>query len=168
MKVWRPNVVTRIQTPKGLAFALTNSGGLLNSNVRLIEIDHNQLETSCQKFEYITYKLKEYFSRVNHLYFEQLSETSLNDPNKELLKEPFCFEASAFSSDRRKVKVFIMFNNNVVRPVDTVLIEIQMLLIGNDRTKTNKSHSLLMKTIMKLKIQEPMVIWLLSILHIIH
>ena len=29
MKVWRPNVVTRIQTPKGLAFTLIYSGELL-------------------------------------------------------------------------------------------------------------------------------------------
>ena len=30
MKVWRPNVVTKIQTPNGIAFALTSRGGLTN------------------------------------------------------------------------------------------------------------------------------------------
>ena len=106
MKVWKPNVVTRIQTPKkGLAFALTYSGGLLNSIVQLVEVDHIQLETLRKKFEPITQKLKEYFTRVNHIYFQQLSDTSINDPDEEkLIKGPFSFEASTFSGVGRRVK----------------------------------------------------------------
>ena len=138
MKVWRPNVVTRIQTPKGLAFALTYRGGLLNSIVQLVEIDHIQLETLRQKFEPITQKLKEYFTRVNHIYFQQLPDTSINNPDEELLKGPFSFEASAFSGVGRKVKFFINFNDNEVTPDDTALTEIQSVLTGNE--KNNKKQ----------------------------
>ena len=106
MKVWRPNVVTRFQTSKGLAFALTYIGGLLNTIVQLVEIDHYHLKTLRKKFEPITHKLKEYFSRVNHIYFEEISETCLNDPDEELRRGPFSFEASVFSGVGRKVKFF--------------------------------------------------------------
>ena len=133
MKVWRPNVVTRIQTPKGLAFALTYSGGLLNSIVQLVEIDHMKLETLRQKLEPITQKLKEYFNRVNHIYFQQLSESSTNDPDEEILNGSFSFEASAFSGVGRKVKFFINFNDNEVRPDDIAMTEIQSVLAGNEK-----------------------------------
>ena len=133
MKVWRPNVVTRIQTPKGLAFALTYSGGLLNSVVQLVQIDHMKLETLRQKFEPITQKLKEYFNRVNHIYFEPISDSSTNDPDDVILNGTFTFEASAFSGVGRKVKFFINFNDKEVRPDDIALAEIQSVLAGNDK-----------------------------------
>ena len=137
MKVWRPNVVTRIQTPKGLAFALTYSGGLLNSIVQLVEIDHTKLESIRQRFEPITHKLKEYFNRVNHIYFEKLPEGSVANPDEELFKRPFSFQASAFSGVGRKVKFFINFNDNDVQPDETALTEIQTLLNVNE-TKRGK------------------------------
>ena len=133
MKMWRPNVVTRIQTPKGLAFALTYSGGLLNSVVQLVEIDHMKLETLRQKFEPITQKLKEYFNRVNHVYFQQISESSTNDPDDVILNGSFSFEASAFSGVGRKVKFFINFNDKEVTPDDIALTEIQSVLAGNEK-----------------------------------
>ena len=80
MKIWRDNRVTRIQTPAGLAFALSFNAGIRNTMVQLIEPNRSVLQSLESKLTQIVKGMKDYFTRANHIYYmepddEQLFET---------------------------------------------------------------------------------------------
>ena len=100
MKVWRPNVVTNIQTPNGLAFALTSQGGLTNSIVQLVDIDRIPMEWLEKMLEPVTEKLKEYISRINYIYYTQSYHYNTFG---ECLDGIFSFDSMAFSGEGRKL-----------------------------------------------------------------
>ena len=71
MKIWRENRITRVQTPAGLAFALSFNSGIRNTMIQLIEPNRNILSNLETKMEKIIKAMKKYYTRVNHIYYKQ-------------------------------------------------------------------------------------------------
>ena len=62
MKTWRSNRVTRINTARGLAYALSFNFALKNSMVQLVEIDCERLEGIKKVFGRLITKCGEYYN----------------------------------------------------------------------------------------------------------
>ena len=125
MRVWRPNVVTRIQTPNGLGYALTNSGGLTNTIVQLINIERTKLDTIKNQINPVVDKLKLYMSRINQLYFDK---DNINSPTA---SNVFNFEVMAFSGIGRRIKFFVDLSKGTAKPDEQSLRTIDQLLNRN-------------------------------------
>ena len=61
MKVWRDNHVTKIQTPAGLAFALSFNAGIRNAIVQLIEPNRTILQSLEHALMGVVKVMKDYF-----------------------------------------------------------------------------------------------------------
>lgn len=85
MKVWVNNGIKRIQTPRGLAFGLSSNNGVNNSMVQLVEINNEKLEEFEKTFLPLQKQLKQYFSRVNNIYFEKPSERDHEEINQYII-----------------------------------------------------------------------------------
>ena len=70
MLSYKQNQVTRIKTPHGLAFLLSFNSGVKNTMIQLIEFDEGKLEQLLTVLNPIVKSAKEYFTRVNHIYYE--------------------------------------------------------------------------------------------------
>ena len=71
MKTWRDNRVTRLNTAKGLAHALSFNLGSKNSIIQLVELDRNRLEELKNIFSSLVNQCGEYYSRVNIIKFHK-------------------------------------------------------------------------------------------------
>ena len=69
MKTWRTNRITKIQTPKGLALALSYNKGMRNCIVQLVEFDVSVLNTIKDVLEDMKDLANTYFSRANNIYY---------------------------------------------------------------------------------------------------
>ena len=69
MKTWYRNKVTKINTPRGLAHALSWNGGMQNVAVQLLELDASHCDKIRKTLLPLSKKLSEYFSRVNEIVF---------------------------------------------------------------------------------------------------
>ena len=69
MKIWRDNRVTKVQTPAGLAFALSFNAGIRNTMVQLIEPNRLVLESIESELTKVVKVMKDYFTRANHIYY---------------------------------------------------------------------------------------------------
>ena len=74
MLLYEQNRVTRIQTPYGLTFSLSFNSGVRNTMVQLIEFNKEMLEQLSTALNPIVKSAKEYFTRVNHIYYELPSD----------------------------------------------------------------------------------------------
>ena len=79
MKSCKRNMITRINTPSGLAKALAWNDGIRNGIVQLVEIDRSYLLENYFDFldKGISNKLKKYFSRVSDIEFELPTENDM-------------------------------------------------------------------------------------------
>ena len=71
MLTYTQNRVTRIQTPHGLAFSLSFNTGVKNTMVQLIELNEMKLNEISIAVHQVVKNLKTYFTRVNHIYYEE-------------------------------------------------------------------------------------------------
>ena len=118
MKTWRSNRVTRINTARGLAYALSFNLGMKNSMVQLVEIDRERVERVKKIFEKMMVKCGEYYNRANHITFskESIEEWSLNEeslvhePLEKLQKASFNFGVMAYSNVTEEVHFHIDIN----------------------------------------------------------
>ena len=76
MKTWKRNKVTRINTPKGLGFALAWNGGMTNVMVQVVRTNREFMSKVQQLFEPILKVMKQYFTRVNQIDF--VSESNID------------------------------------------------------------------------------------------
>ena len=81
MMTYKQNRITRIQTSQGLAYALSFNSGVKNTVVQLIELSETTLTQIATTLDPIVKKGKEYFSRVNHIFFEKLT-VEMTFPNE--------------------------------------------------------------------------------------
>jgi len=77
MKVWRDNCVTKIQTPAGLAFALSFNAGIRNTMVQLIEHNRSMLQLLEHELMEVVKVMKDYFRRANHIYYTEPDNDSV-------------------------------------------------------------------------------------------
>ena len=73
MMTYKQNRITRIQSLRGLSYALSFDSGVKNTVVQLIELSETTLTKIATTLDPIVKKGKEYFSRVNHIFFEKVT-----------------------------------------------------------------------------------------------
>ena len=140
MKTWKKNKVTRINTPRGLGFALGWNGGMANVMVQVVQTDKSRLVAIEKKLEPIIKQLKKYFGRVNHIYFTEPAketDTSCVDHRDKCSNltciDDMVFEIAVqlFSNVDRKLFFNIDIENKSVTPDDVTLSEINASLRGD-------------------------------------
>ena len=70
---YKQNRITRIQSSQGLAYTLSCNFGVKNTVVQLIELSETTSTQIATTLDPIVKKGKEYFSRVNHIFFEKVT-----------------------------------------------------------------------------------------------
>ena len=70
MKTWYRNKVTKINTPRGLAHALSWNGGMQNVAVQLVELNASYCDEIRKNLSPLSKKLSEYFLQVNEVIFD--------------------------------------------------------------------------------------------------
>ena len=139
MKTWKQNKITRINTPRGLGFALGWNGGMSNVMIQVVQTDTTYVSSIESKLEPVIKQLKKYFGRVNQIYFNEPKKKS-NEYRKEQLDagidsiKNMSFEIGVqlFSNIDRILRFSINVGNNAVTPDDQTLSEIQSSLRGNE------------------------------------
>ena len=111
MKTWRDNRVTRINTSKGLAYALSFGQGMKNTIVLLVEFNRTKLDDLKILFNKMITQCGEYYNRANHIKFNKASNemwskhsTSTDDYFEVIKKCVFDFEVYAYSNIKPSVK----------------------------------------------------------------
>ena len=136
MKTWKRNKITRINTPRGLGFALAWNGGMCNVMVQVVRTDKLQLIALEKKLETVIKKLKKYFGRVNHIYYvkpQNENVPSRVDCTLNIIDEmKFEIAVQLFSNIDRRFHFKIDLANNIVTPDDITLSEIESSLRGDD------------------------------------
>ena len=117
MLSYKQNQITRIQTPHGLAFSLSFNSGVRNTMVQLIEFDEKILEQLSTALNPIVKSAKEYFTRVNHIYYELPSNHIPYDQIYNNLSDiSFCIKVQAFTSIDDPVVFNVNIGNNTFEP----------------------------------------------------
>ena len=136
MKTWKRNKITRINTPRGLGFALAWNGGMCNVMVQVVRTDKPRLIAFEKKLENVIKKLKKYFGRVNHIYYikpDGPNVRSRNDCTLNIIDDmKFEIAVQLFSNIGRKLHFKIDLANNSVTPDNVTLSEIESSLRGDD------------------------------------
>ena len=73
MKNFKDNRVTRINSPKGLAWALSFNKGVKNSMIQLVDFDRESLQKIQLILKDATSKCGEYYSRSNYIGFKRIA-----------------------------------------------------------------------------------------------
>ncbi len=73
MKTWSSNWVTRINTARGLAYALLFNLGMKNFMVQLVKLNHERVECIKKIFDKLLVKCGEYYNRAYHITFNKES-----------------------------------------------------------------------------------------------
>ena len=131
MKTSRANRITKIQTPSGLAKALSSNGGTRNSIVQLVELDREYLEKIKDMLKDTVKQGKEYYSRSNHITFDnppKKTTASLEDYSK----ASFNLEVSAFSGIDYPIDFYIDIGENKYVPDDDGLDRINDAMMEYD------------------------------------
>ena len=81
MLTYTQNRVTRIQTPLGLAYALSFNTGVRNTMVQLIELDEAKLEEISIVLEPVVKHSKNFFTRLNHIYYDDPIDNDCAQPD---------------------------------------------------------------------------------------
>ena len=75
MKNFKENRVTKINSPRGLAWALSFNKGVKNSMIQLVDFDRETLDKIQLILKPATSRCSEYYSRANYIGFKRVSET---------------------------------------------------------------------------------------------
>ena len=128
MRTWKKNKITRINTPKGLGFALAWNGGMTNVMVQVVKTNRQFVGEIQKSFEPIIKKMKQYFTRVNNVNF--ISETKVditpNSNNLESILKAFKFTVGvqSYSNIGRVCRFTVDGADNTVTPDSYVQHEI--------------------------------------------
>jgi len=103
VKTWRTNRVTRINTARGLAYALSFKFGLKNSMVQLVEFDFAMLNQLKTIFDKLIVKCGMYYNRTNQIIFQKLDHdgwgyNTTQDYLEQIQKTKFTFKVNAYSN----------------------------------------------------------------------
>ena len=128
MKTWKRNKITRINTANGLGFALAWNGGMKNVMVQVIKTDRTQMNNIQQVFEPIIKKMKQFFTRVNHINF--ISETSIDNKLELINQFNFKIGIQSYSNIGRVSTFEVDLAEATVTPDQYVQQEINFNLNG--------------------------------------
>ena len=121
MLSYKQNRVTRIQTPHGLAFSLLFNSGDRNTMVQLVEFDAGKLEQLLTALNPIVKCAKEYFTRVNHIYYELPQDhIPYDEIHNKLSSISFCIKVQAISAMDNPVAFIVDIVNNTFEPIDDI------------------------------------------------
>ena len=124
MKNWNRNRVTKIQTPCGLAFALSFNTGIRNTMVQLIDMDKPTLNEFEATMDHIVKKMKQYYTRANHFfYFKPTANSSIEIST--LRNLVFDIEIQSFSAIDDPYRFHVDMTQNTFEPVGTDSIELE-------------------------------------------
>ena len=132
MRTWYKNRVTKINTPKGLGYALAWKGGIPNVMVQVVKMNRPHVTKIFETFQPIINQLKKYFSRVNMKHF--LGSSTVNTGIENVLEQikTMKFEVGIQSySNIDQISTFVIdMNTNKVYPSKYVQNEMHFLLKG--------------------------------------
>ena len=139
MLTYKQNRVTRIQTAHGLAFALSFNSGVRNTMIQLVEFDEGKSALLSTALTQIVKSAKEYFTRVNHIYYELPQDyIPYNEIYDKLSSISFSIKVQAFSGIDHPVAFNVDIGNNTFEPADDIndtLVEVDdndLLTTGNE------------------------------------
>lgn len=118
LKNFRHNKFAKIFTGADLAEALSSGRGMVNSIVQKIQLNQDKLDEFKEAAEPILGQVSEYFSRVNHIYFDDDTELhpscdeSTSDPIEIFRNMKGSISVQAHSGIGRKVKFFYDMKEN--------------------------------------------------------
>ena len=124
MKTWRTNRVTRINTARGLSFALSFNLGLKNSMIQLVDVNHTRLENIRLVFDKLIKECSDYYSRANCIKFHkpfcnEVWEHFNNDETHDyfidqIKKTSFSFSVMAYSNIDPEVEFYVDVNEQTL------------------------------------------------------
>ena len=121
MLTYKQNRVTRIQTPHGLAFSLSFNSGVRNTMIQLLEFDAGKLEQLSTALNPIVKCAKEYFTRVNHIYYEVPEDhIPYDEIHNKLTSISFRIKVQAFSAIDNPIAFIVDIGNNTFEPIDDI------------------------------------------------
>lgn len=131
MKCYKQNRITRVQTPKGLASALSFRSGVRNTMVQLVEYDCGTMDQWARQIEPTAKKAREYFSRANHIYYERFKYDTTTVTNLEdLIKFSFVLKLQSFTGIDDKVSFDVNIHENKFEPDQDAQNEITTFMNG--------------------------------------
>ena len=146
MKTCRANRITKIQTPSGLAQALSYRGGTPNSIVHLIELDRSRLEEIKDMIKGAIKDGKQYFSRSNHIVFQSPREQT--DASLDNYKDAtFGLDVFAFSGVEEPIEFEVDIANNTYCPNEEGLETIEDAIMDDDREHIDSTESILNRNV---------------------
>ena len=141
MRTWYKNRVTKINTAKGLGYALAWKGGIPNVMVQVVKMNRPHVLRIFQKFQPIVNQLKKYFSRVNMKYF--LSSSGVHTGIENVLEQINTLKCQIGIQSYSNIDVMstftIDFNTKKVYPSNHVQNEMHFLLSG-ERLHVDSQH----------------------------
>ena len=142
MLTYTQNRVTRIQTPLGLAFALSFNTGVRNTIVQLIELSDTNMKELSFAIDPIVKNSKTYFTRVNHIYYDDPTNDNLTNPQdiKDHFSEiKFTLKVQAFSNIDKPFVFAVDLERNIFNPIGPI-IEHDNILVNYNDSGTNDSR----------------------------
>ena len=130
MKSYKRNRTTRIQTPSGLASALSFGSGVRNTMVQLVECDRQTMEEWVSIIEPTAKKAREYFSRANHIYYQKIESCEASSIS-EIIKQSFTIKLQSFSGIDTKVGFDVNISQNELQPNREAQNEIEAFMNGS-------------------------------------
>ena len=122
MKIWRQNRITKIQTAAGLAFALSFNAGVRNTLVQLIDPNREVLGQLERELAPIVKKMKLYYTRANHIYYQKLHEDDVTDVRtimRDIKLMRFEVGLQSFSFIDQPVFFQVDIGNNTFEPIES-------------------------------------------------
>ena len=131
MKMYKKNTTTKIQTPSGLASALSFRSGLRNTMVQLVECDRDVMEEWVSIIEPTAKKAREYFSRANHVFYERTNNSNIGINFQDIIKETFMIKLQSFSGIDTPVAFHVNISNKSFQPSEDAQNEINAFMKGD-------------------------------------
>jgi len=131
MKMYKKNTTTRIQTPSGLASALSFRSGLRNTMVQLVECDRDVMEEWVSIIEPTAKKARDYFSRANHVFYERTNNSNIGINFQDIIKHTFMIKLQSFSGVDRPVAFHVNISNKSFQPSEDAQNEINAFMKGD-------------------------------------
>ena len=133
MKTWRRNRITKINTPNGLAFALSFKSGVKNSMVQLLKVNRSTVDEILETFKKVATQCSDFYTRANHIKFEKVPKLANNEDEDwtqvhTIKKAKFNFEVMAFTRIKPEVKFAVDMNTDKVSTDEKTLQLIQSQL----------------------------------------
>ena len=130
MKMYKKNTTTKIQTPSGLAAALSFRSGIRNTMVQLVECDRNVMDDWVSTIEPTAKKARDYFSRANHIFYENTKSDTGTD-FLDIIKESFSVKLQSFSGVDTKVTFKVNISETTFEPNEEARREISAFMKGD-------------------------------------